>query len=481
MVGRNGAGKSTLLRLLTGISLPTEGEIDVFHRMSAILELGSGFHPEFSGRENVFLGGAVLGMEEEEIRRKYQSIVDFAELGPFMELPFKTYSLGMQARLSFAVAISVDPEILIIDEALAAGDSAFIAKCFERIRRSAPARPRCSSSPTTPTWCSASAGGRCGWRGAPSRGRRPGPGLPGLRGRALRVYEAAEREAVARRRFPGRGGARAGRRRRSKRPARRGRVWGTGGGALRAGGGPRPGRGPAGLVYSGEPLTVRIAYEGEAPGPDLALVVQIARADGVVACSLDAREAGLSLEGRGTGGQGVGGDARPAPAGGGGGTLRLPHLYRDRSGGAGAGGRDPPTTTGCTPSRWSGEGRPYDVAVEQPARWRHIPSVLQAPPRWGFRTLPHVVQCAPRGGRVTACEQTEIWRPEESRTMRMRRNGWRRVVAIMAVAGALAIRLSPGRSCSPRRRRRHCRRRGRRWHARRGPCRRADPGRHHGA
>src|SRR5262249_36012056 len=131
----NGAGKTTLLRLLTGISAPTEGEIEVNYRMSAILELGSGFHPEFSGRENVFLGGAVLGMEEAEIRRKYDAIVDFAELGPFMEMPFKTYSLGMQARLSFAVAIAVEPEVLIIDEALAAGDSAFIAKCFERIRQ----------------------------------------------------------------------------------------------------------------------------------------------------------------------------------------------------------------------------------------------------------------------------------------------------------------------------------------------------------
>ena len=239
VIGRNGAGKSTLLRLLTGISLPTEGEIDVFHRMSAILELGSGFHPEFSGRENVFLGGAVLGMEEEEIRRKYQSIVDFAELGPFMDLPFKTYSLGMQARLSFAVAISVDPEILIIDEALAAGDSAFIAKCFERIKEI------CASGATVlfvshNTYLVQRLCRRALWL---EGGRLAGDGDPALVCRdyeaALRVHEAAEREAVARRRFqdealaPEAAGWRG-------RPARRGARLGHGGGALRAGGGARP-------------------------------------------------------------------------------------------------------------------------------------------------------------------------------------------------------------------------------------------------
>ena len=135
LVGRNGAGKTTLLRLLTGVTRPTTGTIDIRHRMGAILELGSGFHPEFTGRENVFLGGAVIGMDDDEIRGKYDSIVEFAELGPYMDMPFKTYSLGMQARLSFSVASCVEPEILIIDEALGAGDGAFIAKCFERIRK----------------------------------------------------------------------------------------------------------------------------------------------------------------------------------------------------------------------------------------------------------------------------------------------------------------------------------------------------------
>jgi lipopolysaccharide transport system ATP-binding protein len=277
-VGRNGAGKTTLLRLLTGISAPTEGEIEVNYRMSAILELGSGFHPEFSGRENVYLGGAVLGMEEAEIRRKYDSIVDFAELGPFMEMPFKTYSLGMQARLSFAVAIAVEPEILIIDEALAAGDSAFIAKCFERIRQI------CASGATVlfvshNTYLVQRLCGRALWI---EGGRLAGDGEPVLVCRdyeaALRKHEAAEREALARSRFEDGvvapdGRAAGGRSTAGPAgdPAAAGYVWGTGevrfsrvevlDGQGRA----------ARLVYAGDPLTVRLAYEGEAPYDDLAL------------------------------------------------------------------------------------------------------------------------------------------------------------------------------------------------------------------
>ncbi|HEX2514181.1 MAG TPA: ABC transporter ATP-binding protein [Chloroflexota bacterium] len=378
VIGRNGAGKSTLLRLLTGISLPTEGEIDVFHRMSAILELGSGFHPEFSGRENVFLGGAVLGMEEEEIRRKYQSIVDFAELGPFMELPFKTYSLGMQARLSFAVAISVDPEILIIDEALAAGDSAFIAKCFERIKEI------CASGATVlfvshNTYLVQRLCRRALWL---EGGRLAGGGDPALVCRdyeaALRVYEAAEREAVARRRFQDEALAPDGESAGGD-PLAGGRVWGTGEVRfVRVEVLDRDGS-PAGLVYSGEPLTVRIAYEGEAPGPDLALVVQIARADGVVACSLDAREAGLSLEG-GVQGSGEWEVTLDPLLLGRGRYYVSPHLYRDRSG---VPGREDVIAYHDRLYAFEVErrGRPYDVAVEQPARWRHIPRVLQAPPR----------------------------------------------------------------------------------------------------
>ena len=133
IIGRNGSGKSTLLQMICGTLTPTSGSIQTKGRIAALLELGSGFNPEFTGRENVYMNAAVLGLSKDEIDARFDDIAAFADIGQFLEQPVKTYSSGMVVRLAFAVAINVDPEILIVDEALSVGDELFQRKCFSRI------------------------------------------------------------------------------------------------------------------------------------------------------------------------------------------------------------------------------------------------------------------------------------------------------------------------------------------------------------
>ncbi len=135
ITGPNGSGKSTLLRLVGGVGRPDEGSVRVCGRVGALLELGAGFHPDLTGRENVFINGVISGLSRPEVRSRFDSIVDFAELEAFIDSPLRTYSTGMQMRLAFAIAAHIEPEVLLIDEVLAVGDVAFQEKCIRRIRQ----------------------------------------------------------------------------------------------------------------------------------------------------------------------------------------------------------------------------------------------------------------------------------------------------------------------------------------------------------
>jgi lipopolysaccharide transport system ATP-binding protein len=133
IIGRNGAGKSTLLKILSRVTAPTSGQVKIKGRVASLLEVGTGFHPELTGRENIYLNGAILGMKKAEIERKFDEIVAFAEIEKFMDTPVKRYSSGMYVRLAFAVAAHLEPEILLVDEVLAVGDAAFQKKCLGKM------------------------------------------------------------------------------------------------------------------------------------------------------------------------------------------------------------------------------------------------------------------------------------------------------------------------------------------------------------
>ena len=135
LIGRNGSGKSTLLKLVAGVYRPTAGRVSVDGSLAPLIELGAGFHHELTGRENILLNGLLMGYSKNEMKAREQSIIDFADIGEFIDAPIKQYSSGMHTRLAFAVATEVDPDILLVDEILAVGDSAFQQKCFARIEK----------------------------------------------------------------------------------------------------------------------------------------------------------------------------------------------------------------------------------------------------------------------------------------------------------------------------------------------------------
>ncbi len=134
LIGRNGSGKSTVLKIIAGVYQPTAGKVQVKGSLAPLIELGAGFHPELTGRENILLNGLLMGYSKREMREREQRIIDFAEIGEFIDSPVKQYSSGMYTRLAFSVATEIDPEILLIDEILAVGDAPFQDKCFERLR-----------------------------------------------------------------------------------------------------------------------------------------------------------------------------------------------------------------------------------------------------------------------------------------------------------------------------------------------------------
>ena len=356
IIGRNGAGKTTLLRLISGVATLDAGLISVDASLQTILELGTGFHPEFTGRENLYLGGALLGLSRRDLHSRFDEIAAFAELGDYLDFPFRTYSLGMQARLTFSLAISVEADILIIDEALSAGDSYFLAKCFDRIRTI------CESGKTVlfvshnlsliQRLCT-----RALWL---DNGRLAADGAPV---EVCSQYEASVRAQEAERL------AQEHRSGLASLPLDSGRRYGTQEVQIRGVEVVGPDGRPEHLLRSKEPASIRLYLAGHTVHQDLVAVVTITRVDGVVACSLTSDEQGLptlDLQGRGC----LEITLDPVLLGPGEYFLS-PHIFRDHP----LPRRDDVMDyhDRLYRVRVVRSGRDYDVAMEQPARWRLLP------------------------------------------------------------------------------------------------------------
>ncbi len=383
IIGRNGAGKTTLLRLISGVAPLDAGAIQVHASLQTILELGTGFHPEFTGRENVYLGGALLGLSRRDLATRFDEIAAFAELGDYLDFPFKTYSLGMQARLTFSLAISVEADILIVDEALSAGDSYFLAKCFDRIRAI------CESGKTVlfvshnlsliqrlctrVLWLD---GGRLVADGAPlevcsqyeaSVRRQEAERLAQVAAQSTQSF-VAQGELGLNTPIPAQDQAMQTQQH-SAEPLDGGRRYGTQEVRIErfeiVGSEGRPTH----LLTSNEPASIRLYYVSHAAYDDLVAAVAITRVDGVVACGLTSDEQGLpALDLQGYGCLEITLD--PVLLGPGEYYLS-PHIYRDHP----LPRRDDVMDyhDRLYRVRVVRRGRDYDVAMEQPARWRLLP------------------------------------------------------------------------------------------------------------
>lgn len=268
VIGDNGAGKSTLLKILSGVTSPTYGEVRVVGRIGSILELGSGFHPEFTGRQNLVLNAAMLSLSSEEVRRKTPEILEFAELGDFIDQPVKRYSTGMMMRLGFAIATQIEPEVLIIDEVLSVGDAYFRKKCLDqlgRFARSGRTLLLCSHAMYYATaFCN-----RAIWL---HHGRVAASGA------AAEVVQAYQTH-LARRRSAGR--------------RRRDRESETGTGTARLGRVTIAGAGSTPPVFRpGDAWTLRIEWHADDPEGAFHIGVGIDRVDGIQVCSFGTRPGG---------------------------------------------------------------------------------------------------------------------------------------------------------------------------------------------